>query len=397
MSKVYPFKALRPNTKVLNNFTVSFAESEAREELLERIKHFPENFLQIHKPHLIAGGEMSANEILKASKNSLKKYMDEGVLLEDPKPCIYIYMQINGSHTYTGIIALASIDEYKEGKIKKHELTRIEKENKMLDYFERVHINGSPVLLTYPDDASIDTLISSLTRGKPEFNYTSNDEIEHILWRVCEPENIEALAKHYAKIKNLYIADGHHRCAAYSRLQKPGEGFMAYLVPAGQLNIYGFHRLITDLDGLKRKKVLHELKEKFLVKKVEGEFAPSAPGVIYMFMKKKWYSITIPEALKKHKNTRENLDVSILDTYILHDILKIQDSRSSTKIQYVNGNTPLERLAEAVLSKRARIAFALYPVHMSDVIKVSDEGMTMPPKSTWIEPKMRIGLVIQKW
>jgi len=397
MSKVFPFKALRPNEGVIRNFSVSFAESEAREELLERIKKFPENFLQIHKPNLITGGEMSANEILKASKDSLKKYIDDGVLVEDPQPCIYIYMQINGSHTYTGIIALASIEEYKEGKIKKHELTRIEKENKMLDYFERVQINGSPVLLTYPDDKNIDSLLASLTRGRPEYNYTSGDGIEHILWKVCEKENIGAIQKHYAKIKNLYIADGHHRCAAYSRLKKLGEGFMAYLVPAGQLNIYGFHRLITDLDGLKRKKVLHELKERFEVHKVEGEFTPSAPGIIYMFMKKRWYSIKIPEALKKHTNTKENLDVCFLDTYILQDILKIKDSRSSTKIQYVNGNTPLEKLAEAVRSKKARVAFALYPVAISDVIKVSDEGMTMPPKSTWIEPKMRSGLVIQKW
>ena len=396
MSKIYPFRALRPNKDVLNNFSVSFAEAEAREELLERIKKHPENFLQIHKPQVISGREMSADEILKTSKDTLKKYIKDGVLVEDAAPCIYIYMQINGGHTYTGIITLASLEEYREGKIKKHELTRVEKENKMLDYFERVHINGSPVLLTYPDDKAIDSLISSLTRGKPEYSYTSEDNIEHILWKVCEKADIEVIQNHYAKIKNLYIADGHHRCAAYSRLKKADEGFMAYLVPAGQLNIYGFHRLITDLDGIKRKKILNDLKSRFEVKKVVGEFVHEEPGTIYLFMKKKWWEIKIPAAMKQHKSAKENLDVYILDC-ILQDIFKIKDSRTSTKIQYMNGNTDVERLAEQVRSKKARAAFALYPVSIDEVIKVSDERMTMPPKSTWIEPKMRSGLVIHKW
>lgn len=397
MSKIYPFNALRPGNEYLEHFSVSFAEVEEKDELLNRIKQHPVNFLQIHKPSFVSGKELSIDESQKISKSTLNAYLKEGKLIEEGKPCFFIYRQINGPHTYTGMIALASVEEYLDGSIKRHELTRVEKENKMLDYFSKVRINGSPVLLTYEDDKAIDKLIEGLTKKEPDCHYVSDDNTNHVFWHVCDSQGIEAIQQHYAQIKNLYIADGHHRSAAFSRMKNPGPGFMACIVPAGQLNIYGFHRLITDTEGIKRKKILFALTQRFEVKEIQGSFTPAAPGIIYAFMKKKWYEIKIPDSLKQHDNAKENLDVSILDKYILHDILKIKDSRTSTKIQYVNGITDLDKLAEQVRNKKARIAFALYPVSINDVIQVSDEGMTMPPKSTWIEPKMRSGLIIHKF
>jgi uncharacterized protein (DUF1015 family) len=395
--KISPFRAIRATKPFIKTFSVSVYDAEAKEAALNLNRNNPHSFLNIINPQLFEEKALSHHDSYKRSVDKLNILLKEGILALEDAPALYIYRQVKKNDVYTGIIGLASVEEYQASKIKKHELTRSEKEKKMFDYMSAVRVSGNPVLLTYNDVPELGSYIKDKVEAAPEYHFTAEDGTEHMLWVLKERKELEKLEAFFKKAKDFYIADGHHRCAATSQLYPGVSTFMACLIPASQLRIHGFHRYVKDLNGLKTKELLDGLDKYFTVVKVKEGMPNKGEGIIGLFIKENWYEIHIPANLKKDPNPKHDLDVYILDHVIFGKIMGIKDSRTSSNIRYVNGETDLKTLIAPVKRGEVKAAFVLNPMSIADMVRVSDFGETMPPKSTWIEPKMRSGLLLNRF
>jgi len=395
--KILPFKAIRATKPFIKTFSVSVYDAEAKEMALRLNKDNPHSFLHIINPQLFEEGILKQDELYKRSVDTLRKLKEQGILSREEEPAFYIYRQVKRNDVYTGIIGLADIEEYQASKIKRHELTRTEKEDKMFRYMSGVRVTGNPVLLTFRNVDGLDNFIRENVEAAPEYHFTAEDGTEHMLWTVGQKKEIIELENIFKQVDAFYIADGHHRCAATNLLYPEVKTFMACFIPDDQLKIHGFHRYLKDLNGMKTSQFLEGLKHYFVVKKVKEGLPNRGQGIIGLFIKDNWYEIHIPEALKRDPNPKHDLDVYILDKYIFGKILGIQDSRTSPIIRYVNGETDLKTLIAPVKRGDLKAAFVLDAMDIEDMIRISDYDETMPPKSTWIEPKMRSGLLLNKF
>jgi uncharacterized protein (DUF1015 family) len=395
--RIYPFKAVRAAKKYVDTFSASLYDTESKELSFELNKDNPRNILHIVNPQLFSEKELKPGEFYETACKKVAELMDSSVLMQEEVPAFYIYRQVKKNDVYTGVIGLADIEEYQNNTIKRHELTRVEKEDKMFRYMQNVRVNGNPVLLTYHDVPGLDVFIREKIEAAPEYHFTSEHGTEHMIWVVKQPDDVKAMAGFFSKVDAFYIADGHHRCAAANLLYPEVKRFMACFIPSDQLRVHGFHRYLKDLNGLKTKEFLEALKENFTVQRVKDNLPNKSEGIIGLFIKDKWYEIHIPDSIKNDPNPKHDLDVYILDHFIFGKILGIDDTRTSSNIKYVNGETPMKALLAPIKKGDMKAVFMLNAVSIEDVIHVSDYMETMPPKSTWIEPKMRSGLLLYKF
>jgi uncharacterized protein (DUF1015 family) len=411
MAKVKPFAALRPAKDKAGEVSSPPFDSGSKELASHEIINNPYSYLHVVKPYLHFKGEKKNPEKhFPVGLEYLRKFIESGVLIKDAAPAFYIYRMIKGHQAYAGIIAMASVDDYNQNNILKHENTLTEKQNEIAEHIRFYNNLGNPVLLTYPDDESIDMLINQyIMKHIPEYNFISHDQIKHNLWVVTEEKDIQLLETRFEAIDKLYIADGHHRSAGSAafcdikRKENPNytgdetfNFFPVCLIPFSKLTIFEYHRLVRDKAMVDGKDFLEKIKMYF--EKIPSGHLPVQP------LNKKEFGIYFhgkafllklkPEFEAQLNGTLDNLDVSIVEEFILKRIFNIKDSKTDHRLSFMDGGKGIGHLQEAVDNGEYDFAITLYPTSVEEIKQVAEEHLIMPPKSTWIEPKIRTGLII---
>ncbi len=410
MSIVKPFKALRPLPKNAEKVASPPYDVLNSEEAREVAKNNPLTFLHVNKPEidLPAGTDVYSEEVYQKGADNLKKMISDGVLKQEEKECFYIYKQLMGEHEQYGLVALASVDEYDNDLIKKHEFTRPVKEDDRVNHIDHLNAQVGPVFLTYKAQPELDKLISKITSGQAEIGFMADDEIEHTIWVVKNDADIKAIQDSFAKIDALYVADGHHRSAAASRIAKmrkennpdhTGEEsynyFLNVIFPDNQMYIMDYNRVVKDLYGLSKEEFFNQIYDHFSIRRLgPAGFKPMESHVIVMYFEKEYFLLEALEGSFDENDPVARLDVSILQENLLAPALGIGDPRKDKRIDFVGGIRGLEGLTERVDSGEMAVAFALFPTSIEDLMAIADAGKVMPPKSTWFEPKLRSGLFV---
>jgi len=410
MATVLPFKALRPAGDKVHLVASRSVDGYNLPELKEKLAGNPYTFLHVINPDYDDGirTRPGSKERLTKIKRKFNSFIKEKILKRDEKAAYYIYRQIKGENEYIGIIACTSIDDYMNGVIKIHEQTITQREEKLKEYLEVCEFNAEPVLFCYPNDKVLDDLITKISESVPTYDFTTTDKVRHTLWVVSHDKNVETIATQFANIPSIYIADGHHRSASSAllgsvlRKSKKNytgkEAFNYYLgvfFAETQLKIFDYNRLVKDMGDLTIPELLKKLKTKFEVKEIhEAIFKPSRKHEISMYTNNKWYALTAKEGTYNSNDAVGSLDASILTEHILSPLFNIHDLKIDKRIGFVPGIKGAEALKKSVDEGKAEVAFGLYPVTMDHLKWIADTNNIMPPKSTWVEPKMRSGLVI---
>jgi uncharacterized protein (DUF1015 family) len=378
------------------------------DEARELAKGKPYSFLHISKAEidLPPGTDIYSEEVYKKAQENFKKMMDDGILVREEKPVFYVYRMKMGKHTQTGIVVGASVADYDNGRIRKHELTRPVKEDDRVKQILYVGAQTGPALLAYKKIKKVDSILKKYTKKKPLFSVKGINDVIHTIWRIDDDKDIKTIIDEFDKQKIVYIADGHHRSAAASRVCKimiekrknehrgdePYNTFLAVAFPADEMKIYDYNRVVKDLNGMSEEEFLNKLSEVFNIKKLKKQTKPSKKREFTMYLGGKWYKI-VPKKKINEKDPVKNLDVSVLSDLVLNKMLGIEDLRKSERIDFVGGIRGLSELERLVDSGKFKVAFALYPTSIKELMAVADKNMIMPPKSTWFEPKLADGLV----
>ena len=408
MVRIKPFAAVRPPKELVEEVAARpydvLNSQEAKAEAGEK------SLLHITKPEIDFDpiiDEHSQHAYDKAVEN-FKKWQSAGWLRQDGKPCYYIYAQTMDGRTQYGLVLCAHTDDYAEGKIKKHELTRKEKEDDRMIHVRIQNANIEPVFFAYPDNDEVNSIVSRYTAGAPEYDFVAEDGFGHHFWVIDDQKDIDRLTEIFKGIPAFYVADGHHRTAAAARVgaekrqQNPshtGEEeynyFMAVAFPDSQLKIIDYNRVVKDLNGLSPEEFLAALDKDFVVKEEGTEpYRPDHLHNFSMYLGGKWYSLEAKEGRYDDSDPIGVLDVTLLSNLVLDRILGIKDLRTDKRIDFVGGIRGLGELSRRVDSGEMAVAFALYPVSMKQLVDIADSGKIMPPKTTWFEPKLRSGLAI---
>ena len=408
MVRIKPFAAVRPPKELVEEVAARpydvLNSQEAKAEASEK------SLLHITKPEIDFDpiiDEHSQQAYDKAVEN-FKKWQSAGWLRQDGKPCYYIYAQTMDGRTQYGLVLCAHTDDYAEGKIKKHELTRKEKEDDRMIHVRIQNANIEPVFFAYPDNDEVNSIVSRYTAGAPEYDFVAEDGFGHHFWVIDDQKDIDRLTEIFKGIPAFYVADGHHRTAAAARVgaekrqQNPshtGEEeynyFMAVAFPDSQLKIIDYNRVVKDLNGLSPEEFLAALDKNFVVKEEGTEpYRPDHLHNFSMYLGGKWYSLEAKEGRYDDSDPIGVLDVTLLSNLVLDRILGIKDLRTDKRIDFVGGIRGLGELSRRVDSGEMAVAFALYPVSMKQLVDIADSGKIMPPKTTWFEPKLRSGLAI---
>jgi uncharacterized protein (DUF1015 family) len=412
MSVVKPFRGLRPPSSIVKELACLPYDVMNTEEARKMAKGKECSLLHITRSEIDFPGDVDTHseEVYKKSVDNFRRWQEKGWLVQDKTPRYYIYAQTMKGRTQYGIVGCASVDDYLNGIIKKHELTRPDKEQDRMVHIRANNANIEPVFFAYPALKEIDDIVSEIvTSEKPEYDFVAEDGFGHSFWLVRKPETNAAIEQLFAeKVPFTYVADGHHRTAAAALVGKekrennPAHNgteeynyFMAVHFPDNQLQIIDYNRVIKDLNGLDTKEVLARLETGFIVAdKGTRTYKPRKLHNFSMYLEGRWYSLTAREGTYNDNDPIGGLDVTILTEQILSPILDIQDLRRSKRIDFVGGIRGLGELKKRVESGEMKVAFALYPVSMKQLISIADSGNIMPPKTTWFEPKLRSGLVI---
>ncbi|MEG0919449.1 MAG: DUF1015 family protein [Anaerovoracaceae bacterium] len=412
MAKVRPFKALRPQRKYADKVASLPYDVMSTKEAKDMAEGNKYSFLHITRSEIDFedGQDQYTKEVYCQARDNMNQYVAEGVFCQDPKPMIYVYRQTMGDHTQTGIVGCVSIDEYENDTIKKHELTRKEKEKDRINHFNIANANTEPVFLTYKDNTKIRALIESYISNHPlEYDITTIDGINHKLWAVTNDSVIAGICGLFDLVDSFYIADGHHRAASAFevgkyRRNKMGQFtgseefnyFMAAIFPDRDLKIYDYNRVVKDLNGRSKDEFIEELISAGFVVELHGDkpFRPGNKHEFGMFLDNIWYKIVAQDHLLSG-DLIEDLDVSILQQKVLSPILGIEDPRLDVRIDFIGGIRGLEEIEKRV-NEDMKVGFSVYPVDVKDIIAISDLGGIMPPKSTWFEPKLASGLFVHE-
>ena len=410
MVRVKPFAAIRPPKQYVEEVAARpydvLNSVEAKAEAGEK------SLLHITKPEIDFDpiiDEHSQPAYDKAVEN-FKCWQEKGWLVQDEKPYYYVYAQTMDGRTQYGLVMCAHTDDYASGAIKKHELTRKDKEEDRMIHVRIQNANIEPVFFAYPDNEEINGIVARYIAGEPEYDFIAEDGFGHHFWVISEQADIDRITEIFADIPAFYVADGHHRTAAAARVgaelrgQNPnhtGEEeynyFMTVAFPDSQLKIIDYNRVVKDLNGLTPDELLAKLEENFVVEpKGEDIYKPCALHNFSLYVDGKWYSLTAKEGTYDDNDPIGVLDVTISSNLILHDILGLGDLRKDKRIDFVGGIRGLGELKRRVDSGEMKMALALYPVSMKQLMDIADTGNIMPPKTTWFEPKLRSGLVIHK-
>ena len=412
MAKVKPFRGLRPPKQFVEQVASKPYDVVSSEEARAEAEGNEKSLYHIIKPEIDfepGTGEHEQKVYDKAVEN-FQKFQREGWLVQDEKEQYYLYAQTMDGRTQYGLVVGASVDDYLTGKIKKHELTRKEKEVDRMHHIEINNANIEPVFLSFPTNEVLERVIAQTAKTQPEYDFVSEDGISHTLWCISDDAVINEITEAFAKIPYLYIADGHHRTAAAAHVGEEkakadpnhtGKEEYNYLLavcfPESHLKVMDYNRVVKDLNGLTDEEFLQKLGEKFVVEDKGTEiYRPAALHNFSLYLGGKWYSLTAKEGTYDDNDPIGVLDVKISSDYILRDILNIVDLRTDKRIDFVGGIRGLGELKDRVDSGEMKMALALYPVTMRQIIDIADSGNIMPPKATWFEPKLRSGLIIHK-
>lgn len=412
MAKVKPFRGLRPPKQFVEQVASKPYDVLSSEEARAEAEGNEKSLYHIIKPEIDfepGTGEHEQKVYDKAVEN-FQKFQREGWLVQDEKEQYYLYAQTMDGRTQYGLVVGASVDDYLTGKIKKHELTRKEKEVDRMHHIEINNANIEPVFLSFPTNEVLERVIAQTAKTQPEYDFVSEDGIGHTLWCISDDAVINEITEAFAKIPYLYIADGHHRTAAAAHVGEEkakadpnhtGKEEYNYLLavcfPESHLKVMDYNRVVKDLNGLTNEEFLQKVGEKFVVEDKGTEiYRPAALHNFSLYLGGKWYSLTAKEGTYNDNDPIGVLDVKISSDYILRDILNIVDLRTDKRIDFVGGIRGLDELKDRVDSGEMKMALALYPVTMRQIIDIADSGNIMPPKATWFEPKLRSGLIIHK-
>lgn len=410
MSILRPFKGYRPTPELCPQVAALPYDVMSSAEAREMVKDAPYSFLHVDRAEtdLDPSVDIYSPEVYQKAADNLKKMIADGIYIQDEKPCMYIYRLTMNGRSQTGLVACASIDEYINNKIKKHELTREDKEQDRIRHVDACNANTGPIFLTYRGQAEIDGLIAEETAKAPVYDFVSEDGVGHTVWVISDDAKIQALEAAFAKVDSLYIADGHHRNASAVKvgLKRRGEGaydpeaefnyYLAVAFPGESLYIMDYNRVVKDLNGLGENEFLAKISDKFDVKPAEGSGKPEKALTFGMYLGGKWYTLTAKDGSFNAQDPVESLDVSILQNNLLAPVLGIGDPRTDSRIAFVGGIRGLEELVNLVDSGKMQVAFAMYPTSVEQLMEIADAGKIMPPKSTWFEPKLRSGIFIHE-
>ncbi len=408
MSLIRPFKGLRPLPEVAAEVVAPAYDVLNTEEARQRAKGRPWSFLHISKPEidLPAGTDPYAPAVYAKAAENLKNMLEQGILVQDNKPCYYAYRLIMGDHSQIGLVAAASVAEYDTNRIRKHELTRPNKEDDRVRQIEAVNAQTGPVMLAYPEAPEAHGILTQAINHEPNTDVISHDRVQHTLWLIDDVDAIQQLTDTFENMAALHIADGHHRSAAASRVcadrkaanaDHTGEEhynyFLAVIFPHHQTQILDYNRVVKDLNGLAPKEFLDRIDQNFTIVPSNISVSPLKPGEFGMYLEGRWYRLTLHRHLIPKDDPVSRLDVSLLASHLIEPILGIHDPRRDERIDFVGGIRGLKELQKRVDSGEMAVAFSLYPTSMEDVMAVADANGIMPPKSTWFEPKLADGLV----
>ena len=413
MAVIKPFKGIRPPKALVEQVASRpydvLNSAEAREEAGDNEK----SLYHIIKPEINfpVGTDEHDPKVYDSAAEHFQMFQDNGWLVQDEKENYYVYAQTMNGKTQYGLVVGAYVPDYMNGVIKKHELTRRDKEEDRMKHVRVNNANIEPVFFAYPDNAELDAIVAKYTAQQPEYDFIApGDGFGHTFWIIDQAEDIEAITKAFAEMPALYIADGHHRSAAAALVgaekakQNPNHQgdeeynyFMAVCFPANQLTIIDYNRVVKDLNGLSAEEFLNAVNKNFVVEEKGAEiYKPQALHNFSLYLEGKWYSLTAKEDTYNDNDPIGVLDVTISSNLILDEILSIKDLRSDKRIDFVGGIRGLGELKKRVDSGEMKVALALYPVSMKQLMDIADSGNIMPPKTTWFEPKLRSGLVIHK-
>ena len=413
MAIIKPFRGIRPPQSLVEEVESRPYDVLNSEEARKEAEGNEKSLYHIIKPEIdfpVGTDEHDPRVYEKAAEN-FQKFQDKGWLLQDKKEQYYIYAQTMNGKTQYGLVVCAYVNDYLNGVIKKHELTRRDKEEDRMKHVRVNNANIEPVFFAYPDNKVLDAIVAKYAAQKPEYDFIAPiDGFGHQFWVIDKEEDIEAITKEFAAMPAMYIADGHHRSAAAALVgaekakQNPNHRgdeeynyFMAVCFPANQLTIIDYNRVVKDLNGLSPAQFLDALKENFVVEEKGSDiYKPSQLHNFSLYLEGKWYSLTAKEGTYNDNDPIGVLDVTISSNLILDKILGIKDLRSDKRIDFVGGIRGLGELKKRVDNGEMKVALALYPVTMKQLMDIADSGNIMPPKTTWFEPKLRSGLVIHK-
>ena len=410
MPLIRPFRALRPHPQFAADVAAPPYDVLSSEEAKIRAQNRPHSFLHISKAEIDLPPEMDhyAPEVYVKSAENLQKLMRENILMREAKACYYAYRLIMGegetAHTQIGLIVAASVNAYDENRIRKHEFTRVDKEDDRVRQIEALNAQTGPVLLAHKDNLAIEEILLEAIKGEPIADLTADTGVKHSVWRMDNEAIIAKISKEINSMETLYIADGHHRSAAASRVaaarrdpaqntnENSAEFFLAVAFSAKQMRILDYNRVARDLNGLSAEELIEKLQKVGVLTQKSAPVAPKKVGVCGVYLNKTWYELAFHEALFPPNDPVKSLDVSVLSDHVLEPILGIADLRRDTRIDFVGGIRGLKELEKRVDSGQMALAFSMFATPMQALMNVADAGQIMPPKSTWFEPKLADGL-----
>ena len=414
MSTVRPFRAVRPATPDLAARVASVPYDVVdTAEAKGLASGNPVSFLHVIRPEidLPEGTDSHADEVYAQGSHAYRTLVADGTLVHDGEPGLFVYRQVMGDHAQLGVMGCCAVDEYDDDTVKKHEKTRPDKEDDRVRHLLSLPAHSEPVFLAYHDEPAIDDVVARVVAGEPLYDFTAVDGVGHTVWR-ADAAAAKEIEEAFRGVPALYVADGHHRCAAASRARAAvrracadraghdvgsveADNFLAVVFPAGQLQILPYHRVVHDLNGMTADELLARLREVMTVG--PGGPVPSGRGRFSMYLAGAWHELAAPEAALADPDPVASLDASILQSLVLAPLLGIDDPRTSQRIEFVGGIRGPEELVRRVDRRCDGVAFALHPTSMDELMAVADASRMMPPKSTWFEPKLRSGLAVHEF
>lgn len=409
MALIRPFRALRPPRKLAEKVAALPYDVMNVAEARAMATGNPYSFLHVSRPEIDLASDVDpyAEAVYLQGRENLRRFVAEGVLVQEQEACYYVYRQRMGALVQTGLVVCAGVDDYESGLIKKHELTRADKEEDRIRHIDYLDANDEPVFYTYRNEPAITAIVARVAAGAPAYDFTTDDGVSHTLWVVDDRQLIEELTTRFAAIGTLYVADGHHRSAAAGRVRDLRKGqnprhdgteeynfFLTVIFPDSEMNILPYNRVVKDLNGLSVAEFMTRVGERFAITPAEADFAPITRHTFGMFLEGRWYQLTAKAGTFDEQEPVSRLDVSILQNNLLSPVLAIRNPRTDQRIHFVGGIRGVDELERLVKGGDYRVAFSLYPTSMEELIRLADADKIMPPKSTWFEPKLRSGLFV---
>lgn len=411
MAVIRPFKGIRPIKELANKIAALPYDVMDSDEAREMVKGNPYSFLHVDKAEIDLPNDIDAYDerVYEKAKENLDKMIEKGYYIEDEKPKFYIYRQVMKGRSQVGLVGCASIDDYTNNIIKKHELTREDKEIDRINHVYKCEAHTGPIFLTYRANKNISNIINEWMKKEPVYDFKSEDGVSHTVWIIEDEGTVNKISELFKSVEYLYIADGHHRSASAVKVGhiKRAENedytgdeefnyFLSISYPDSELEVLDYNRTVKDLNGLSKEEFLNKVSENFIVTKSNEQVKPKEKHTFGMYLEKQWYLLEARNGIFNPDDPVDQLDVSILQNNLLKPILGIDDPRKSKRIKFVGGIRGLKEL-ERRADTDMKVSFSMYATTTDDIMDIADSGRIMPPKSTWFEPKPRSGLFIHKF